>query len=51
MTAVHEQLPDCADVVAEVVQRPPAGDELAQFRGAPERPRDRPTPDAQYAAL
>ncbi|MFE1408627.1 hypothetical protein ACFW5D_34585 [Streptomyces sp. NPDC058770] len=50
MTAVHEQLLDCADAVAEASSDRPPGTR-SPSSGAPERPRDRPTPDAEYAAL
>lgn len=54
MTAVHQQLLDCTDAVAEVVQRPPAGTELAQMRDRAHPARWHWTgrrPDAPYAAL
>ncbi|MCX5112190.1 hypothetical protein OOK13_40355 [Streptomyces sp. NBC_00378] len=54
MQAVHGQLLDCADVVAEVVQVAPTGDELARLRSARDPRRWRWTgrrPQAQYAAL
>lgn len=54
MTAVHEQLLDCADAVAEVVQRPPTGTELAMMRDRAHPARWHWTgtrPDAQYTAL
>ena len=54
MQAVHEQLLDTADAVAEVVQLAPAGDELARLRSARDPRRWRWTgtrPDPQYTAL
>lgn len=54
MQAVREKLLDCADAVAEVVQRPPAGTELAKLRDRAHPARWRWTgtrPTAQYAAL
>ncbi|MFE2936679.1 hypothetical protein [Streptomyces sp. NPDC059278] len=54
MQAVHEQLLDCADAVAEVVQLAPAGDELARLRSAHDPRRWRWSghrPDPQYTAL
>ncbi|MEU0634349.1 hypothetical protein [Streptomyces sp. NPDC005989] len=54
MQAVHEQLLDTADAVAEVVQIAPAGDELTRLRSARDPRRWRFTgrrPEAQYTAL
>ncbi|MFB8035897.1 hypothetical protein ACFC5Z_23700 [Streptomyces sp. NPDC056004] len=54
MQAVHEQLLDCADAVAEVVQLDPAGNELDRLRSARDPRRWRFTgrrPEPQYVAL
>lgn len=54
MTDVHQQLLDCADAVAEVVQLQPAGTELARFRSARDPRRWHWTgrrPQPQYTAL
>lgn len=54
MAAVREQLLDCADAVAEIVQRAPAGTELSQLRARHDPRRWHWTgvrPTAQHAAL